>query len=341
MQDCDVNLETIPVAEVDQVSEAKPEASSTTLKVVLAYLVCGLTWGTTWYAIRVCVSPGGYSPFLAAAIRFTLAAVLFAVTCFIYRRTLNKPSRSELIWISFCGLLSSMGYLLLYVAERTVSGGLCAVLSATSPLIAALLAAFTGVERLSKTVVAGSVIAFSGVLLVFLDRLQVSPAQASAACLVILMCVFGASSNTGLKRHAHHVPALVTTTIFFSAISIVLWIGAALAGECTMPNPLPLLPTIALLHLTIPGTFITFICYFYFLKHVRLSTAMSLSFVTPIVALIVDGFLEKQTVLSLTSYAGIATVLVGVGLCMFVQFSNEKRGPNEVAAAILKKQEAA
>ena len=34
-------------------------------------IVCALVWGTTWCAIRVCIGPGGYPPFLSTALRFT------------------------------------------------------------------------------------------------------------------------------------------------------------------------------------------------------------------------------------------------------------------------------
>jgi drug/metabolite transporter (DMT)-like permease len=114
------------------------------------------------------------------------------------------------------------------------------------------------------------------------------------------------------------------------------------AGDYAIPNPLPVVPTAALLYLTVLGTVLTFTCYFYLLKHVRLSTAMSLSFITPIVALIVDGFLEKQTALSPTSYVGIATVLIGVGLCLFVQLRSEKSEPAiEPAPPLLNNKKAA
>jgi len=194
---------------------------------------------------------------------------------------------------------------------------------------------------LSKTIATGSIVALFGVLLVFLDRLQVSMDQAWAALLIVLMCFLSSCSNTGLKRHAHHLPALVTTTIFFSTASVVLWIAAFVVGDYTLPNPLPLAPTLALLYLTAMGTVLTFTCYFYFLKHVRLSTAMCLSFITPIVALIVDGFWEKQAVLSPTSYVGIAIVLVGVGLCLLVQLRAEKSGQQQEATPILNNKKAA
>ena len=44
----------------------------------LAYVACALIWGTTWFAIRVCIGPGGYPPFAGAAIRFVIAVALLA-----------------------------------------------------------------------------------------------------------------------------------------------------------------------------------------------------------------------------------------------------------------------
>ena len=45
----------------------------------LAYVGCALVWGTTWFAIRVCMGPGGFAPFAGAAIRFVIAVALLAV----------------------------------------------------------------------------------------------------------------------------------------------------------------------------------------------------------------------------------------------------------------------
>ncbi|MFX5521658.1 EamA family transporter, partial [Acinetobacter baumannii] len=69
-----------------------------------------------------------------------------------------------------------------------------------------------------------------------------------------------------------------------------------------------------LLYLSLVGTVLAFALYFYLLKNTRLSTAMSLSFVTPIVALIVDGLFEKHAVFSTESFVGIGIVLAGVVL---------------------------
>src|SRR5215467_13780343 len=42
----------------------------------LVYATCALIWGTTWFAIRRCIGPGGYPTLAAAAIRFAIAALV-------------------------------------------------------------------------------------------------------------------------------------------------------------------------------------------------------------------------------------------------------------------------
>lgn len=287
------------------------------LRFALAYLLCASIWGTTWYGIRVCIAPGGFPSFPAAALRFTFSGLILAVVWLALRSKLKIPTVQEVRWIVFAGCVSGVAYGLLYAAEESISGGLAAVVSATGPLIAALLAAATKTETVSKANIIGSVVAIAGVALVFHDRLQVAQAQAVAVGLLSIVCVLNASSNVAMKHHAHDVAPLVSNTLFFSSAALSLWIGALFKGQA--PTQWSLGPTLALLYLTIFGTLIAFASFFYLLRNVRLSTAMTLAFVTPIIALVVDAFFDKNTVLTMESYIGIAIILSGVAISVFLR----------------------
>lgn len=282
--------------------------------IIMAYCTCGFIWGTTWYGIRACILPGGYSAYIAAALRFTIAAAILAVICFFWRHTIRKVSLREFAGISAAGLLSGLAFGLLYVAEQSVTGGVAAVISSTSPLMAALLAMATRTERLSRFTIVGFMISLAGTALVFHDRLQVSKEEAAAIGILLITSFLYASSNVMMKRHAHHASPLATNSIFFLTASSLLWSAAALSGNCSVPSPLPVEPTLALVYLAVFGTLVTFAAFFYLLKHVRLSTATTLGFVTPIIALIVDALLEKHGVLSAGTYCGIAVVMAGLAL---------------------------
>jgi drug/metabolite transporter (DMT)-like permease len=67
----------------------------------------------------------------------------------------------------------------------------------------------------------------------------------------------------------------------------------------------------ALFYLTLFGTLVAFACWFYLLKHLRLSTCTTLSFVTPLIALAMDASFEKNIVFSTETNIGIAIVLIG------------------------------
>lgn len=302
----------------DEVIDAKPSEKQTPLKILTAYFLCAMIWGTTWYGIRVCIGPGGFPTYPAAALRFTLSAALIAIFWLFRANKYKKPSLFELKWIFCAGGISGIAYGLLYSAEEQISGGLAAVLSATGPLIAAMIAMATKTEATSRIKIFGSIFAIVGVALVFHDRLQVSVAQASAVGVVTLVCILNASSNVVMKRYAKEVAAIACNTIFFAAAAITLWISAVISGKYIVTE-WNLTPTLSLLYLTVFGTLVAFASFFYLLKHVRLSTAMTLAFVTPIIALGVDAIYEKSTVLTAESYVGIAIVLISVAISILVK----------------------
>ena len=302
------------------------------LRVVLAYTACALIWGTTWFAIRVCIGPGGYPTYQAAALRFTISSTLLGLIWVVLQSRIKMPSAAELKWIGAAGLISGLAYGVLYACEEQLTGGLAAVISTSSPIMAALLAMLTKLEAPRKTTIIGSLMAVAGVAFVFHDRMQVSMAQASAVGLLLFNSLLNSSSNILMKRYGHHVVPLASNTIFFFAASIVLWIAAAAGGNCAPPQPLPMAPTLALLYLTFFGTLLAFACFFYLLRHTRLSTAMTLSFVTPIIALVIDAFFEKHGALTPETYLGIAVVLVGVFISVLYKPSQKQAKESQAKA---------
>lgn len=320
MQRCEKGEARLSTAPSEEIIDANTSESTNkaTAKVLLAYFLCATIWGTTWFAIRVCIAPNGFPTYPAAALRFTLSAAILGVYWLFQHYKFKKPSQSELQWLFCAGAISGIAYGLLYCAEEQITGGLTAVLSATGPLIAAMIAMATRTEATSRIKIMGSIFAIAGVALVFHDRLQVSVAQASAVGIVTLVCILNAVSNVVMKRYAKEVAAIACNTIFFTAASVTLWMAAFISGKYSI-TAWNLAPTIALLYLTLFGTLVAFACFFYLLKHVRLSTAMTLSFVTPIIALAVDAFLEKGTILTAETYVGIAIVLLSVAISVLVK----------------------
>jgi drug/metabolite transporter (DMT)-like permease len=278
------------------------------------YAGCALIWGTTWFAIRRCIGPGGYPTFAAAALRFAIASAVLGA---IYASGRGRPGpkgRRQLAIVAACGVLCAVGYGLVYTAEESLSGGVAAVLYGTFPLCTALLATLGKVERVQRKAIAGSAVALVGIALVFADRFDVSHAQAVGVLLVLLSVFVSALYSTILKRVADDVNPVATTGVFLGTAAVVLGVFAAVFERQPVPWPPPAGPTVALLYLAVVGSVLVFAAYFYLMKRVSLMTVATLVLIEPIIALVVDAIGERDVVLGARAYGGILVTIVGVGV---------------------------
>ncbi|HET9595041.1 MAG TPA: EamA family transporter [Anaeromyxobacteraceae bacterium] len=278
---------------------------------VLAYAVCALVWGTTWYAIRVCIGPGGYPSFLSAAVRFTVAtAILAPILRLGFGRP--RPDRRAMRWLAVCGVLNAGGYALVYRAEEEVAGGVAAVLFGTMPLVTAAIARLTGTERLRPSAIAGALAGLTGIAVIFRDRMSVSAGQGIAVALILGSVACASTFTVLVKRHASRSNPVANMAVFFPATAAALWLLWATVERQPLPSPLPLAPTAALLYLAVFGSVITFGAYFYLVRHVSLATVTTLVLVEPVIALLVDALFEHRAPASALTYVGAAITASGV-----------------------------
>src|SRR5262249_20807017 len=93
--------------------------------VVLAYASCALICGTTWFGIRVCIGADGSPTLDAVFLRFAIAA---GVLLPLAARARPWPRGTQWVYIVLAGWLDATAYLLVYLGEERVSGGVAAVL---------------------------------------------------------------------------------------------------------------------------------------------------------------------------------------------------------------------
>jgi drug/metabolite transporter (DMT)-like permease len=278
--------------------------------VVAAYAACALIWGTTWFAIRVCLE--GYPTYLALALRFAIATVLIVPLALTAR-----PWPRGRAWLPFviAGILDAAGYSLVYLGEERVSGGIAAVIYGTQPLVLALLLTATRMEHLTRRHVLGALISLAGVAVLFADRLAVSAQQAVGVVLIVGSVVVATTYSMIMKKYGKGVSSLVATTIFIAVTAIVLSIVAIAVHE-PLPWPPPVVPTIALGYLAAIGSVVAFLCYFWMLDRTSLLVASTLVFVFPLVALATDALFEHEIALGPRAYVGAAITLAGLAVSL-------------------------
>jgi len=281
-------------------------------QLIAAYLACGIAWGTSFCVIRASIGPGAFPTIASAALRYGFSAVLVFLIILLRFAPWKRPSPSALFWVTIAGAFNAIGGCAVYMSEEKISGGLAAVLCATSPLLTVLIAALTGTEGIARKSLFGMLVAFLGVALVFHDRLMIAPDSAWAVVCALLASLFYACSNTTLKRHSPSLHPMVTSLILFSATSIVVAGIAAVFERKAVLWPVPIFPSLCLAYLVIVATVIATILFFFLLKRVRLDVVMTLVFVQPMVSLLIDAFFEHSVKLSVETYGGISLVALGV-----------------------------
>lgn len=288
------------------------------MPVVVAYVTCALVWGTTWYAIRVCIGEGGYPTFEAAALRFAIAAALLVPLCAILRIRELPRGRAQWGWLVVAGLLDAVGYGLVYVGEETVPGGLAAVLFGIQPLLLAILLAITRMEPVKPGAVIGALISLAGVAIIFVDRAEVSPEQAVGVALIVLSVLCSTLYSMVMKRHGAGVHALAQTAIFITVTAIALGAVVLVRGPAPVTWPPPAAPTLALLYLAVFGSVIAFGTYFWLLRRLSLMAVSTLVFVLPLISLAVDALWEREVRLGARAYAGVAVTLAGLAVSLII-----------------------
>lgn len=282
------------------------------IKIAAAYLVCALTWGTTWFAIRVSIAPGGYPTYQAAALRFTIAVLVIVLPGLAGIVSLKRQQERHLWWLCVAGLFNAASYALVFTGEESVPGSVAAVLFASLPLVTAIVAVITRTETVSFTQVIGALVSFVGIGIIFWDRLGVSRQQAVGVVMVLGAVFTTAAYTLVFKRKAQGAHSMSATAIFLAVTCVGLWCVSFAKGWRPIPSPLPLKPTLALLYMGVFGSVIAFACYIYLLKHVSMMTVATLVMVEPVIALLIDHIWEYQIRLNTRSYAGIAITLCGI-----------------------------
>ncbi len=282
--------------------------------VVLSYIACALIWGTTFFAIRACIGDGGYPTYLAAAIRFVIAAaILGAIVLVGWARPAPRGARAW-AWLICAGLINFVGYALVYRAEEQITGGLACVIYGTAPLMMAVMAAATGTEKVARAAVAGALVSLAGIALIYWDRLDKgSASQATGVLLMLGAVLMSTTYNIIFKRHAAGQHPMATNAVFLGTTALAMSVFTLIVERQPIPWPPPVVPTLAVLYLAIVGSVVAFASYFYLLQRVRLMTLSTLVLVQPVIALVVDSLWEAQQITPL-AYLGAGITLGGVGV---------------------------
>lgn len=278
-------------------------------KAVFIFGALSLIWGSTWYFIKVGLNY--FSPFLFAGVRFLIAGSLQSGILFLTGKKLPRDIRTWKYMILSSFLQIIFPYAGVFWGEQFISSGLSAVLNSSIPLFVALLAHFTlRRERLTTQKIAGFCISFIGILILFKNDLGGSAAMVMGGLAIIGSSISSACANVYAKHQGTSLDPLVTVAIQLSCGGIALTMLSLVVeqqarwhwtGESVL----------ALLFLSIFGSLLAFVGLYWLIKHIDVTIASMLSFITPIVAVVIGTITLGERV-GVHTLFGIACIFSGI-----------------------------
>lgn len=272
-------------------------------------IVC-LIWGSTWLAIKEGLA--SVPPFLSAGVRFIIASILLRLV--MAQQGERVPTdRKYWMLILETGLLTySIPFAFMYWGQRLIPSGLSSVLFATYPFFVALAARFrVPGERLPAMRVIGILLGFVGVVSIFSGQLELETgfSPIGMSCIVIGAALQAwALVSVRLKGQDIH-PA--TLTFGGMIIGAAVLSSSSLLLEDYATLVVDERAIVSTLYLAAFGSVITFITYFWLVKHVNPVLLSLTAFVTPFIAVslgavVLDEHLGQRVLL------GGLLVLAGV-----------------------------
>jgi drug/metabolite transporter (DMT)-like permease len=283
------------------------------MKSKLVWLLLCCIWGSTWLFIKLGLAD--LPPLTFAGIRFLIASIILLVLLRV--RGLSLPrSRRDWFLLALVGVTAfTLNYGLLFWGEQYISSGLAALLQATAPAFGMIIAHYyLPAERMTPARIIGVLVGVVGVGVIFSSQLSVAGPRALAGSMALLfsaVCV--AFSNVWVKAYSNHLepPVLAAGQMICGFLPLLL-IGIPLEG-----NPLKFhwtaMAVVALFYLSIVGSVIAFILYYWLMQNMDVTKTLLIALVTPVVAVTL-GMIVLSEKLEWRTLAGGAMIISGIGL---------------------------
>ncbi|MBJ7602595.1 MAG: EamA family transporter [Candidatus Dormibacteraeota bacterium] len=284
-------------------------------RVACALPVVWIAFGSAFVALKVGVAT--VPPFLFSGGRFLLVgALLLGWSAWRARGRLNVSRQDVLIAAATGGGLIFAGQGAASWASQYLTPGIVAVLSSTMPLWAALIGWVALGTRVARLGTVGLVAGFGGVAFLVWPTsragVQLVPAVVTTAGAVGWAAGALFASRSSFARR----PTLMTALqmLVGGGLQVMLGLGSGEAGQVGLQQVVPAFPVF--LYLVIVPALIGFPLFTWLLTHVPIHVANTVSYAAPVVALALGWLLLGQQV-TLRTLAGVAVILVGVGLIVW------------------------
>ncbi len=282
-------------------------------KILLAFAIIYLVWGSTFLAIRIGVRE--VPPFLLAGIRFFIAGIVL----YAWMRLKGTPSPTRRQWtaISFLAVLIFVfDYGLIFWAEERVASGVTAVMMATIPVFMAIAEiCFLRTQQLSTRLALGLVVGVSGVLVLVgpLSGAGEKAIDTSGAIALIVAAISWTAATILTRKFSLPESKVMSSGAQMLVGGVLLIMTSAGLREFTGfdVRAVTFGAWLALFYLIVAGSIVAFTAYVWLIHHESPTKVGTYAYVNPVIAVLLGYALAGES-LSVRTIAGTLLILISV-----------------------------
>jgi drug/metabolite transporter (DMT)-like permease len=277
----------------------------------LIILLLTILWGLNYPAVKV--SNTGLSPVFTTFLRSVIATFFGVIYCLVVKQPLFH--RGILLFHgAMVGILFGIEFVFLYFGLLYTSASRAAIFIYLSPFVVAIGAHLFLQERLNGLKIAGLILAFLGIFLVFKGK----PAAYNKLMLVgdlceIIAAIFWGATTIYIKKYLAQKVHPINTFLYQLAFSIpIIFIGALLlednwVKEFTMPV------ISSLFYQSVIVAFASYLAWFKLIHIYPVATLSVFTFLTPIFG-VLSGVIFMKDQLTAGLLLGLIVVCIGIYL---------------------------
>ena len=291
--------------------------TSTWLEIVLPFIIFTAIWGSTWIVIRDQL--GEVPPQWSVSYRFVIAAIAMFILARIKGRSLILDRQGMLAAVFIGFIQFYVNYNAVYLAERHITSGIVATISALLLIPNAWLGWALLGQRPGGRFAIGSTIAVTGIVLLCVHEIRANPAPPDQVVTGIGFTLLGlmAASFTNVYQAREHLRRHHLASLLAWSMAVGAAVDIAFAWTMTGPPVFSTRPGywVGVLYLSVFASALTFSLYFPVVRKIGPGKAAYSSVLVPVIAMTFSTAIEDYR-WNQMAIAGAALTLAGMLVAM-------------------------
>jgi len=284
----------------------------------LLLTILALIWSSAFFNIKIATY--SYGPVTIAFLRIVFGAIPVIGLC-LFKKIKIEAFSKDWYWFAAIGMINLViPFFLIAYGVQKVQSNLAAILMASTPLSATVLAHFfTKNEKINLIKILGVLVGFSGIVFLFSDNILINENNFTYALLILVGSTFYVIGGLLTLKVSDKKNENVTASILIWGTLFLIPITAFTEKPWNL-NP-SIDSTISLVYLGVVATGLAWLLRFKILKNNGLVFQAQVAYLIPIFGIIL-GYIFLKELITPKVLVAVAAVIIGIYL---VKKSNSKK----------------